>query len=442
MTSIWPEFGYRESLYATAPVPATAEGENLLVGRTSELRELKTLLASTSLHPTIEGENGVGKTSLVAVAGYQLMKSFQNGHTSQALLPLGRVFQLTPRQSVDSFRRQVLLETAQGLIDNFDVLKAGGLDVPDVNELRRWLSRAIQQRGGGGRTESSSDRAGRGAAGNSGSGGFSESGFSTVVEAWLRQTFPSTQSGGFICVIDNLELLETYQTARTLLEGLRDEVLGLPGLRWVLCGARGIVQTGASSARLEGRLAEPMLLGPLPHAKAPDVVSTRREAYRVRDDAVAPVGRKSFRLLYDVLNGNLRNALKYAENFSLWLALNSQGPWISETNDKLLEVWLSETADKHLAETKLGGAAWKVFERLIEMGGSCSPSDFEQFGYTTPMALRPQIKALEDVNLIVSSIDETDKRRKTISVAPRGWLVQFARSGYALRSLEDGQVGK
>ena len=46
------------------------------------------------------------------------------------------------------------------------------------------------------------------------------------------------------------------------------------------------------------------------------------------------------------------------------------------------------------------------------------------------MALRPQIKALEDVNLVASAIDDTDKRRKTISITPRGWLVNYARNGY------------
>ena len=46
------------------------------------------------------------------------------------------------------------------------------------------------------------------------------------------------------------------------------------------------------------------------------------------------------------------------------------------------------------------------------------------------MALRPQVKALEDVNLVVSAIDESDKRRKTISVTPRGWLVNYKLTGY------------
>ena len=46
------------------------------------------------------------------------------------------------------------------------------------------------------------------------------------------------------------------------------------------------------------------------------------------------------------------------------------------------------------------------------------------------MALRPQIKSLEDGQLVQSSKDDNDKRRKTIVVTPRGWLVNYKRTGY------------
>lgn len=264
MTNIWPKYGFSQSLYDTNPIPATYDGSNLLVGRSNELDWLKSCLASTSLHPTIEGGNGVGKTSLVAVAGYRLRKAFVDGNTSQALIPLNRVFQLDPNGSVDAFRRQVLLEAAQGMIDNFEILRRGGLAVPDVNDMRKWLTRAVQKNKGGGISVLAAGASASWGETVNDAAGFSEAGFSTIVETWLRTTFPNVQSGGFICVIDNLELLETYQVARKVLEALRDEVLGLPGLRWVLCGSRGIVLTAASSPRLEGRLSEPMVVGSLP----------------------------------------------------------------------------------------------------------------------------------------------------------------------------------
>lgn len=253
MSSIWPEFGFRESLYATTPIQATREGQDLLVGRTSELRRLKRTLGSTALHPCIEGDNGVGKTSLVAVAGYELFKAFKRGSTAQALVPLPRMFQLGSDDNAEAFRRRVLFEVAQGFIDRFDDLKSGGVNIPEVSDVRKWLTRATQTQGSVGATGAGLGfNAGRGRSSNT-STGFSEAGFATVIEGWLREAFPSLENGGFICVIDNLELLGTAQSARALLEAMRDEVLGLPGLRWVLCGSRGIVRTAASSARLEGR---------------------------------------------------------------------------------------------------------------------------------------------------------------------------------------------
>jgi len=217
VVNIWPEFGFSESLYATAPITATAEGENLLVGRQTELKRLKMVLASTTLHPTIEGENGIGKTSLVAVAVFQLLSAFQNGQTTQAFVPLNRVFQLTPGVSVDAFRRQVLLEVAQGLIDSYDVLKGGGIDVPDVTDMRRWLTRSVVKQGGGGASALGFGISGNKAVTPSSSPGFNESGFSTIGESWLRQAYPSPGAGGFVCVIDNIELLETYQAAKSTL---------------------------------------------------------------------------------------------------------------------------------------------------------------------------------------------------------------------------------
>jgi hypothetical protein len=413
-------------------VPPTAQGATLLVGRDNELRTLKLLLESTSLHPTIEGANGVGKTSLVGVAAYQLFQVYRRGGSQQAFIPLARPFQLQPEDTVDGFRRRVLFEIAQGLIDHWDDLKGGGLSIPDVTEIRRWLTRATTKGGGVGATVAGF---GGSLAGNitpNTSAGFNESGFGTVIESWMRQVFPSQESGAFIAVIDNLELLETSQTARRLLESMRDEVLGLPGVRWVLCGSRGIVQTIASSSRLEGRLGSPMVLGPLTDNVVADVVRARRDAFKLGSSAVAPLSPRAFTSLYEVLNRNLRNALKYADDFAIWLALNSEPPWVLETNDALFSVWLTETADEHHQQTKLGKAAWKAFDTLIELGGTCSPSDYEAFGYDTPMALRPQFKALEDTNLVTSAIDKDDRRRKTITVSPRGWMVQYARSGYFL----------
>lgn len=436
MDDIWTRFGFRESLYGTTPIPGTKEGQSLLVGRETEKSQIKTLLAATSLLPTIEGEVGIGKTSLVAVAGYELAEAFKRGNSATALLPVPQVLQLTPGQDVSEFRRRVLLLSASALIDYVDLLKGRGYQTPDVKEMRKWLTQVVQRQSSGGATVF-----GTGANLASGvnpnlSSGFSEVGVGTTIERWLAECFPSPQHGGLVFLIDNLELLQTHKAARSMVEAMRDDVFALPGLRFILCGSRGIVRPLAASSRLQGRLAEPIVVGPLDSQYITELIAKRRSQYRLDRSTtppIAPVGRDGFALLYSILNGNLRNALNYAEQFAVWLARNDNPPWDDNVNFDLLDVWLSELADAHVSDTRLGEAAWKVFDRLISLGGSCSPSDYEEFGYQSTAALRPQIKQLEEVNLVDSAVDDSDRRRKTISVTSRGWLVNYARTGYAAR---------
>jgi len=432
--SIWTSYGFRESPYATDPIPASADGERLLVGRDGPLDRLTTYISSSALHPTIEGDNGVGKTSLVAVAGYRLRSQFERGETSQLLLPLNRPFSLSPADTAESFSERVYYAVADAFIQSHALLKQAGLAVPDTGDIDKWLNDPVfRSKGGGAQAFGFGGDASYGEEPNT-SAGFTSAGFEAAIIRWLTECFPTRQQGGFICVIDNLELLETSKSARSLLEAIRDGVLNLPGLRWVLCGARGIVRTGASSQRLEGRLAEPMNLSPVADAHVADVVTRRIEVFGTHY-ALAPVGPDGFRHVYDVLNRNLRNALKFCEDFAFWLNENPTTDKTTEGYLALFEVWLTEQADRYSAETRLGDRAWGLFEGIAALGGSLSPSDYEQFDFNSYNAMRPHVKALEDANLVQSSVDDTDRRRKTIVMTPRGWLVHYARTGYQLPTM-------
>ena len=265
------------------------------------------------------------------------------------------------------------------------------------------------------------------------SAGFTEAGFKNAVDSWLDHAFPSTTADGFICVLDNLELLQTHQAARDLLETLRDSVFNRRGLRWVLCGARGIMRAAAASPRLQGVLAEPLVLGPLDDQFVPEVVDRRIEVYRKPGvDAYAPVDADGFRHLYEVGNRNLRNALKYAEDYALWLQLEEQQrPEESDDKRALLEAWMANTAEGYLADIRgVGARAWEVFDGIVSRGGSISPADFGEFGFETPQAMRGQMQALEGSMLVETSVDETDRRRRLIEVTSKGWIVNYERSGY------------
>lgn len=145
------------------------------------------------------------------------------------------------------------MEVAQTLIESAEELKERGLEIKKSENLNRWLNSPqlkSYQAGlwvvqGGIQSETNT------------SAGFERSGFRKTVFSWLEQIFQN-HDGGIICTIDNLELLQSSDTARSLLEQLRDELFNVTGLRWVLCGALGIVYGVVASPRLEGYLHKPI----------------------------------------------------------------------------------------------------------------------------------------------------------------------------------------
>ncbi|MBN7434173.1 hypothetical protein ACM0CQ_08520 [Mycobacteroides abscessus subsp. abscessus] len=425
--SVWERLGFRENLYATPPLPGSEEGSRLLVGRDAEVEELQDHWASYDTHASVEGANGVGKTSLVAVAAYRDMVS-REAAKKPLIIPLSEIFQLTSES--EGFENKVYLALARALLENEDRLSKSGYSVADLSGLRQWLdsptnktrsvSGTVLGFGGGGTYGVSANT----------SAGFSQNGLIELVNSNLRNIFPSRAAGGFVGVLDNMELLSTSKDARRRLEEMRDGILNIPGVRWVLCGANGIVRSAVGSPRLTGRISEPLRLAPLQHESVPEVIRRRINEYRTRDDADPPVDPDGFRHLYTVLNNNLRIALKHAEEFTKWYVKNAAGSTAGD-RAKLLEIWLTEQADSYAADAgALTPRTWKLFDDLIEFGGSCSPSEFDYFEFSSNAAMRPYVKALEEANLVNSAIDEDDSRRRTIEITPNGWLVHYKRSGY------------
>ncbi|WAD26470.1 hypothetical protein OS670_19030 [Pseudomonadaceae bacterium T75] len=428
--SLWNDLGFTDNPYSPRPIQGNEQGVKLLIGRERELSRLKTYLRSSDTHPTVEGPNGVGKTSLVAVAGFLLQQDFLESRSQQALLPIPEPFQLTAEDTTSSFKRKVLLRVAQAFLDNHQKFKERGLNIPDIARIDQWLNTPTFNSIGGGVTSPLGGATATHGTNANTSSGFNEDGFITTVLTWLRECFPTNAAGGFICTIDNLELLETSKNARALLEGIRDEVLGVKGLRWVLCGARGITRSVASSPRLQGVLAEPLIINPIAEDQIEHLISERLGVFALSSDATVTVDSEGFAHLYRVGGSNLRNAMKYSEDFSFWAVEHGLLDRVKESPSHLIESWMIELAELYEDDTKgVGGRAWEVFEKLALVGGSTSPSQYEEFGFESNQAMRPHLRSLEDANLIESAVDETDNRRKTIGITSRGWIVNYKRTG-------------
>jgi hypothetical protein len=425
--SVWERLGFRENLYTTDVLPGNDEGSRLLVGRDEEVAELQDHWASYDTHASIEGDNGVGKTSLVAVAAYRDMLARQRAR-KPLIIPMSETFQLTPDSK--DFEQKVYLAIARTLLDHEKLLAKAGYPVSDLGDLRQWLDSPTNKSRGASGTVMGFGASGTYGVASSTSVGFTDNGLVELVNSNLRAIFPSRAAGGFVSVLDNMELLSTSQAARQRLEEMRDTVLSIPGIRWVLCGANGIVRSAVGSPRLTGRVADPIRLAPLERQDVPEVIHRRIVEFGTNLLTDAPVEPEGFLHLYRVLNSNLRIALKHAGEFTKWYDKNYRGS-SSEDRLKFLEVWLTDQADAYAADTgSLTKRTWSLFDDLIEYGGRCSPSEFEQFGFANREGMRAYVKNLEDANLVTSEIDKDDSRRRTIAITSNGWLVQYKRSGY------------
>lgn len=419
--TFYHEWGFKKNPFETSALPPTEEGNQLLVGRDAEIKKLRRRLDNAGKIVTIEGLNGVGKTSLANVMLYRALEDSVQNRVGPVYIPCRKIFQLDPTISSSDFHLNVLMEVAQTLIEEHSLLKApaGRTRAAKNKNLERFLNSAQVKSFSGGAWLLS---AGLSSETNTGVG-FERSGFEKAVCDWLEEIFPDTTSGGIVCIIDNLELLQTSNKAREAVEAFRDTLFSIRGLRWVLCGALGIVHGIASSPRLEGRLHKPIVLEDLKDTFAPEIFRNRIKAFRANARAKLPMSETNFVEVFDIMRGNIRSVLSECDDFCNWAADRAEDP--EDFDDDFFEIWLQEELEENYeaVRSELRPTALKVFNTACQFE-VFSPSDCRAFGYATPTAMRQQIKSLETAGLLVSSVDDEDKRRKTIQVTAKGWKVR------------------
>jgi hypothetical protein len=425
--NIYKDWGFYESPFNTNALQPNENGMALLVGRDTEIGQILRRLFNPPASVTIEGLNGVGKTSLVNVSLFKAYQSFFNEETKTLLIPCGRTFQITAETGVDEFVSNLYLEVAQTLLRRSEELKNLGFNLPSNSiSVDKWLNSShlttwqatLGPLGAGRNTET-----------NTGDG-FKDSGFKVQIDNWLKEIFPNEEYGAVVCIIDNIELLETSEQAKRLLERLRDEIFNLSGIRWVLCGSLGIIKSVASTPRLEGYLHKPIEIFSVQRKYIKELFEKRVKHFSVNSNqpGYLPLTISDIDFLYEVLNENLRNTIHYCDQYCLYFVDKGITANSEEEKSKHFINWLQSEANSIMTsiEGQLRPRAMKLFKDIINYGGIFSPSDFDKFEFNSVAALRPQVLELERVALLSSTIDESDNRRKTIQITPKGWLTSYA----------------
>lgn len=423
--NFYQEWGFIDNPFKTTPLQPNEEGKNLIVGRDVEIKRLTTRIFNPPSLVTVEGLNGVGKTSLINVAIYKSYEEFFDGTTKDLFIPCHRTFQLSSSKDPEEFMDEVLIEVAQTMIkrsEELQILRKEKLE--GKPQLDKWLNSThlstfqgtLAIFGVGKSSETNTSK------------GFERSGFRQIVRNWLEQIFPYGTTGGVVCIIDNLEILETSALAKKSVEELRDLLFNFPGIRWVLCGALGIVKSIAATPRLEGLLHDPIEIGGIDQKYAKEIFNRRIENAAVGEIYQMPLTANGFELLFDVLKQNIRNTLAECDQFCMYVHDNNLSFDDDSQKDLAFIAWLDEksTSNYKAIRNQITPRVVKLFKAIVAHGSSFSPSDYALFEYNSIPAMRPGIKDLEDVGLLQSSKDESDSRRKSIQLTAKGYFVSYA----------------
>lgn len=428
---MYTEWGFSSCPFEPEALRADAIGHQLLVGRDIETRKVMTRLNASKKLVTLDGSNGIGKTSLVNIALYRCYLAYLKSPANPLFIPCRTVFQLDNIDNLVAFQKHVLSEVALTLSERKQELDALETGMPgaavlnsilDLNLLGEWQL-AI----------SGSNSLNTTHIEQTNSNTLATSHFESGFKDWLANLFSGQHKGAVVCVLDNLELLQTSKRARQCLESLRDTLFSVKGIRWVLCGANNIILSVASTPRLAGHLESPIEVTPLTKNCTEQIFSSRRQAYQVAEGAgYLPLTSAEFDLLYTVLNQNLRTTLSKCHDYCIWTYENSLRPKNDDEKKTVFAKWLTKEAqdNEKACSSAVKQKAFEVFDLTAmaeELRDSFSLSQFQSFGFDSVNTLRPLVKELEDAGLLISQIDEDDNRRKTISVTPKGWLVNYSR---------------
>ncbi|WP_432245629.1 hypothetical protein ACRB8A_03850 [Arthrobacter sp. G.S.26] len=427
--SIWNELGFNDNPYSQVTLRADEVGERLLAGRDKEIKLLIREIGDSGAHPSVEGPIGAGKTSMINVAIYRMQQTCLEANAQELYLPAEGDFQ--PDPDPVKFERDLYYVLAQTLIKYKDQFAKVGLPEPDVRLMDKWLNHyQYTSKGGGVEAATVAVQASYGSEPNP---VVTESGFQRNVRQLLKDCFPEG-AGGVVCVLDNLEILQTAGKARDALDELRDKVFDIPQVRWVLSGSRGIVSR-AKSEKLSGVMLDPLILKPIDDQAACDAITRRISEYGT-ESAVVPVSPESFDFLYKTFNRNLREALTRAGEFSRWFhdqyVDNLDEPVPDEAErDALVSTWLMDKAESAAESSRsVRRRSWTFFDALCEYGGRAGSSEYERFGFAQPQGLSAAVTDLSDANLIVRELDPDNGQKTVNSITPAGWLVYFFRKNF------------
>jgi hypothetical protein len=372
--------------------------------------------------PTLEGPNGVGKTSIINIALYRLLLQSQHDKNEPMFIPCRCSFQLNKEKGAEEFLDEFYLQVALTLVESADTLRPppGYTKAPIEASIKNYIQSPIIRNYTG---SILGNGLGFGGTPNSGKG-WERVGFRAAIDGWLKLLFPKSETGGVVCVIDNLEILQSSAKAKETIEAIRDTAFTVVGIKWILCGSSGVVRGVASSTRLAGWLHKPINIGELREEFGGEVYDKRVKTFRKNEQATLPLTRDNFVTLFDMFNGNSRFALDEAGAFCTWV--------FDEVDDLLtipgdsFERWLREELETNYDEIFVffrdrDEEAFKaICQQEIFVPNDCSELGFDDVAEFTAILGR-----FQNYGLVTPTLDQNTPEDTVYEISPKSLKLQY-----------------
>lgn len=419
--NIYQKWGFNKNPFEVTELSSNENDSKLFVGREKELNSFIRRICNPPKCITIEGENGVGKTSLINIGFFEIEKLFQKKELRQLYYPCKQKFQLSQEVDSEDFIDEVFYEIAQTFILNSVELGKRGVALPQKDAIDDFLNTyelASMQAGVGVFSLGESIEL------NS-SQAFNRSGFRQLVNIWLSNLSEHHLGGGVICVLDNLELLKTSKNAKKRFEYLRDKLFNLSGLRWVLSGSSGIIHGVATSPRLSGILYSPIIIEGLKIELSEKLFNTRINLNQATHNYYLPIDSNGFRNLLSILGGNIRHALSYTDEYCMWCIDENITPKTDLEKKENLNRYLMYFSYRLLDafESQVSQRGRTFFKDAGKRRSKFSFSDFKDFNFRSISEMRLHVNQLEDIELLQRVKHDSNLSKISICLTPKGVLL-------------------
>lgn len=452
----YASIGLTENPFLVQALSPDERGKRLLIGRDEEVNLVAQRLHKHGKITCLDGHVGVGKTSLVNVAAFNCFQAYLNGDTPQLLIPSATSFQLKKDGNIDQFCTEVFQGVAQTLLNYRSYLKQYECNV-SLPHLNAWLNSPIVEHlntvGDGGITiglpavVSVAIKGGLNTTQQvNQSTGFAQNGFDSLIKSWLNEIFSVQGNGGVVCIIDNIELLETGTAARRMLEALRDRIFNVNGLRWVFCGANGVIHSLAASPRLTAFLNTPVIdVANIHPAYIDELIRARLKEFSTDVQAAEedlPIDLEDLKHLYRIVNTNLRDLLGLADEFCESCVQAGTPLRVKAVKkQEKFERWLEKaTTDRYQAlSSRVSQNAWAILDIAMSkiFNGTFGAADYSSFNQNSTIPFEKStfarwLRELVKLGLLSKSLDEEQGdedgfNRDVFSVTAKGALVYYAR---------------